>query len=376
MRIMVPEQVLFNPSSGYSLGVEIEFQILDKSTLSLAPLGPELESVAPDILKSRISQELIKSILEIQTGICADLRDVENDLLQTVSLAEELVAENGCLLYAASLHPFALAEGQERSSDLRYQRIMEELQIIGRRFISQGLHVHVGLADGDTAVRVCTAIQAYLPLFLALSASSPFYQAQDTGLLSYRTKLFESLPLAGMYDYLRSWHHFTSEVDTLIGYGIIEKIKDLWWDARPSPGFGTLEIRICDLPGRFGDILAIVALIQACVAWIAEEGIETGRLNSSIMKANKWQAVRYGLSGKFVDPAAILGDSGIDFSRAVNLLVDRIKPYAKDLNGLSYLAGIDRIMSDGNGADLQRRAYQKSENFKDVIQQGHLGFWK
>ena len=327
----------FISSSSYSLGVEIEFQILDERDLKLVPFAPMLLDQSPQILRPRLSLELIKSILEIQTGICADLRDVENDLLQTISLAEELAAANDFILYAASLHPFALAAEQERSEDERYERIMEELQILGRRFISQGLHVHVGIPDGDTAVKVCNLIQAFLPIFLVLSCSSPFYQSKDTGLMSYRTKLFEVLPLAGIYEHFNDWNHFGNEIDNLMNHGIINGFRDLWFDTRPNPDFGTVEIRVCDLPVKFTDILALVALIQSCVVWLAEEIKDEKPLRQFLLKANKWQAARHGLDGRFIDPTFLLGDHAMNYRLAAMALKSRLKPFAVNLVSEQYL---------------------------------------
>ena len=282
----------FRCSPTYTLGVELEFQTLDKESMNLAPLAPVLLENAPSILRPRITHEWIRSILEIRTGICDSVRDVENDLLGTCAMAEELAADNGCLLFAASLHPFARSEDQVLTNDERYERIMEELQIVGRRFISQGFHVHVGMKDGDTAIKVCDRIQPYLPLFLALSASSPFFQGEDTGLMSYRTKLFEALPLAGIYAEIGDWNTFISDIDMLTDAGVIESIKDLWWDARPHPEFGTLEIRACDLPARFGDILGLTALIQCFVATLAEASDNVApSCNQQFLRTNKWQDV-------------------------------------------------------------------------------------
>ena len=370
------EQIVFTPSQGYSLGVEIEFQIIDRESFALVPLGPELQELAPELLKSRISQELIKSILEIQTGICRDLRDVENDLLQTCSLAEELAADNGCLLYAASLHPFAKTSDQARSSDARYQAILEELQIIARRFISQGLHVHVGVPDGESAIRVCNVIQAFLPIFLALSTSSPYFQGEDTGLMSYRTKLFEALPLAGVYEYMEDWDHFTSEVEVLIAHGIIKSVRDLWWDSRPSPRFGTIEVRICDLPSSFGDILALTSLIQSVVAWILERDISCSRLNPYLIKANKWQALRHGMRGRYVDPTELLCQQPIDYSHALTLLLEKVAVFSRSLNSESYLTEIKNIHERGTGAQIQRTIYQQTGDFKEVVRQNQQNFWK
>lgn len=367
--------LIFVSSPSYTLGVELEFQTLDKDTLNLAPFAPILLESAPKILRPRITQEWIRSILEIRTGICRSVRDVENDLLQTCSMAEELAADNNCLLFAASLHPFAQSKDQLLTSDERYERIMEELQIVGKRFITQGFHVHVGMIDGDTAVKVCDRIQPYLPLLLALSASSPYYQGQDTGLMSYRTKLFEALPLAGIFQEIGNWDTFVYDLELLRNAGVIESIKDLWWDARPHPGFGTLEIRACDLPVQFGDILGLTALIQAFVATLAETDLEIVSCNQQFLRSNKWQAVRYGLDGTFFDPLGFLGGGKMSLQEAVRSLVEKVQPMVKRFGSERYMDMLNRILIEGPGADCQRRAYAKSKDFKKVVKQLHEKFW-
>ncbi len=366
----------FSPSLSYTLGVELEFQTLDEKTLDLAPLAPILLDTAPEILRPRITHEWIRSILEIRTGICGSVRDVENDLLQTCSMAEELAGENHCLLYAASLHPFARSEDQVLTDDPRYERIMDELQIVGRRFISQGFHVHVGMESGDTAIRVLGSVQAYLPLLLALSTSSPFFQGTDTGLMSYRTKLFEALPLAGIYEQVADWQSFIEEIAFLQNAGVIESIKDLWWDARPHPVFGTLEIRACDLPTRFADILGLTALIQAFVATLAEEPCATTPCNQQILRCNKWQAVRYGLEGQFIDPVGFLGFGKMTIRDGVLRLLEKVKPFSKQFHSEDDLQRIYRILKHGTGADCQRRVYADKNDFKHVIHHLHQEFWQ
>jgi len=366
----------FSPSESYSLGVEIEFQILERSDLNLVPLAPILLEESPPLLRPRLSIEFIKSILEIQTGVCTNLRDVENDLLQTISLAEELAESHELLLYAASLHPFARAIDQELSEDVRYERIMEELQIVGRRFISQGLHVHVGMPDGDTAIKVCTVVQAFLPLFLSLSSSSPFYQGSDTGLMSYRTKLFEALPLAGVYDHFNDWSHFVETLEDLKRHGIIGGFRDLWFDTRPNHEFGTVEIRVCDLPSRFSDILALVALIQCCVVWIAEEVEQTDPLHRILLKANKWQAARHGLDGRFVDPSGLLGENAMNYRLGAMVLKRRLAPYAAELGCEQYFNHLDSIISGGTGADQMRAIYRRTNDFRAVVTEVQTGFWQ
>ncbi len=370
------EEIQFHHNSHYTLGVEIEFQVLDRESLNLAPLAPLLINNSPEVLKPRITLEVIQSILELQTGICTSVHDVENDLMETCSMAEELAGEFGCLLHAASLHPFAAHTDQVLTSNERYERIMDELQIVGRKFISQGLHVHVGVPDGDTAIRVCNSIQPYLPLLLSLSTSSPFYEGVDTGLMSYRTKLFEVLPLAGVYEYMPDWFYFLQEVDLLKRHNIIRSIKDLWWDARPHPDFGTVEIRICDLPGRFHDILGLVAYIQALVAHLAELKGSLRICSQQILRANKWQAVRHGLNGVFVDPTGYLGDYQIDMRKAIELLLKKIEPKMMEFEANDYLKKLEQILKFGTSAERQRSLYSKSGDFKQVIQQSHQEFWE
>jgi len=367
----------FAESTSYTLGVEIEFQTLDKETYDLAPFAPILLENAPALLAPRLSPEFIQSILEIQTGICSSLVDVENDLMQTVSMAEELAEDNNSILFAASLHPFARHREQLLTTNDRYEAIMQELQIVGRRFITQGLHVHVGLPNGESAVRVCNQIQAYLPILLALTASSPFFQGEDTGLMSYRTKLFEALPLAGAYSHIENWHEFKEEVHLLQSVGVIESIRDLWWDARPHPDFGTLEIRICDLPVRFFDILGITAMVQALVATIAEQdAVMRPPLNQHIIRSNKWQAARYGLDGTYFDPGGMLSSSRISLREAANLLLEKIAPMAAGLGAEHYMGHVQRVLSDGTGADFLRCCHGKSGDFKNVIASLWGEFWQ
>lgn len=366
----------FNSSSKYTLGVEIEFQILDKTTWDLSPLAPTLLGNAPSLLSHRLSPEFIQSILEIQTAICFSVEDVENDLMQTISMAEELAEDNNGRLFSASLHPFARHRDQLLTTNERYEKIMQELQIVGRRFISQGFHVHVGMADGDTAVRVCNRLQAYLPVLLTLSTSSPYSQGEDTGLMSYRTKLFEALPLAGIYSHMVSWAELMDEVEFLINCGVVGSLKDLWWDARPNPVFGTIEVRICDLPFRFVDILGITAFIQALAATIAEDKRSFPALNRCVVQANKWQAARHGLKGEFVDPTGLLCDRRIPFHDAVRKLLRLVEPMSVRLGSEKYMQLVNTILVRGTGADYMRRRYQQSGDLKDVIQSLQGEFWQ
>jgi carboxylate-amine ligase len=194
--------------------------------------------------------------------------------------------------------------------------------------------------------------------------------------MSYRTKLFEVLPLAGLFEYMDDWHDFVDQIEGMKNFGIIEGVRDLWWDARPNPELGTVEIRVCDLPVKFTSILALVALIQSTAVWLAEEVKEAASLSPYLLKANKWQAARHGLEGRFVDPSTILGDQPMQFRLAAMILKSRVAAYASILGCESYLDKLDSIISGGTGADQMRRIYRNTGNFHQVIREIQKEFWQ
>jgi carboxylate-amine ligase len=362
----------FKTSEPFSLGVEIELQILDTKSYNLIPMAPEILAMVPDDLQDRIKPEFIRSMIEVNTEVCANMDQVKDNLKQLILKAEELTHKNDCLLYAASLHPFARYRDQILSSHPRYIRIMDDLQLVGRRFITQGLHVHVGMADHDAAIRVCDSIRLFLPILLALTCSSPYYEGIDTGLHSYRAKLFEALPLAGMPDQLESWDKYLEMVELLTNTGIITSVRDLWWDVRPHPDFGTIEIRICDLPSTFNEILAIVALIQGLVAEVTESDKHLNP-NMQVLKSNKWQAARYGLAGTFVYP---LLQKKISMQEAAGEVFAKVSPTMKKLGTYHYLSELQQIIKTGTSAAHQRRIFAEKQDFSTIIKELQPKFWQ
>ncbi len=365
------EKLSFNRSPDPTIGVELEIQILDPETLTLAPLAPEILKQVPSNLKERIKPEFIQSMVEINTGICSSVAEVEKDLRGSYALLQNMAEVSGGTLFTVSLHPFSSGLDQTVSDDPRYRRIMDDLQLIGKRFITQGLHVHIGVDDEEKVIKVCNNMRIYLPILLALSTSSPFYESLDTGLMSYRSKLFEALPLAGMPDSMNDWEEFEVLVALLQKSGIIESVKDIWWDVRPHPDFGTIEIRICDLPYSMRDILAITALIQALVLAIAEQ-FENPEPHMQILRSNKWQAARYGLEGFYVDPFFA---TKYTMKEAVMSLYRHVKPVSEFLKSTDYLDEIPKILDRRTGAHLQRELFNSNgKSFKEMIKsmQGHF----
>ena len=354
----------FKSSSDPTIGVEIELQFIDVNTLDLKNLAPKVLSDIDKKFSNRIKYELFESMIEINTDICSNVAEVERDITQSLNHLEEILKSYKATLNCMSLHPFAKGKNQNISNNSRYQSIMQDLQIIGRRFITQGLHVHIGVDDCEKVIRINNALRIYLPLLLALSTSSPFFEGDDTGLYSYRTKIFESLPLAGMPDYLNNWNHFEQLTTQLEKAGVIKSVKDLWWEVRPHPGFGTVEIRVCDIPVRLNEIFALVSVIQALVITIQNEN-NYPDTHIQILELNKWQAVRYGLEGVFVDPITL---QKVTMRKAIDNLCKLIEPTMISLGLTKYVNIIENILKKGTGATTQRKLYNRSGKFEYIIQ--------
>lgn len=369
------KSIPFEQSAPFSLGVELEFQILDKKTLNLTARADEMLALFPKPEVDHTAGEFLQSIFEVQTGICASVDEVEQDLRHMVEIAEVVAEKCDCLLFASGIHPFALPTEQVVSKSERYLRIMNELQHVGRQFISQGLHVHIGMSDRETAIKVCDVIQAYLPLLLSLSTSSPYFTGDDTGFQSYRTKLFEALPLAGIGEYLGSWDAYLQMVHTLLKAGVIKETCDLWWDVRPSPYFGTIEIRVCDMPSYFSDIIALSAMMQALAVYIADAAIVSEQINPQLLRFNKWQAARHGLNGMFTDPLSIFMETKQTARAAILEIMKHIEPIMVKLGSAKWADRIRHIVYNGTSSDRQRILVQEHGTLKDMVAQLQNEFW-
>lgn len=367
-------KIIFAKSRPYTLGVELEFQILDRRTLDLVPGAPAILTEVPSTLANKIAPEFLRSMVEIQTGICSSVAEVAEDLKASINLIEQIAADHDCLLYSSSLHPFAEPADQILSVGDRYQRIMNELQYVGRRFISQGLHVHVGIDDADAAIAVCDVLQVYLPILLGISCSSPYFRGEDTGLSSYLTKLFEALPLAGRAGYIGSWQAYVDEISLLRACRIIREPRDLWWDIRPSPGFGTIEIRICDMPAGFVEVLGLTSIMQAFVAAIVGGIVEPCPVSPQLLCSNKWQAARHGLDGRFTDPLDLLPTRTQTLREAAHEILLLLDPFFNRFSNRG-LGAIDELLSGQISAEKQRTLKMQHGSYATMIMKLHNTFW-
>src|ERR687889_2415808 len=288
----------------FTLGIEEEFQIVDPETRELRSHVTEFLDEGKMILGEQIKPEMIQSMIEVGTGICKNIQEARADISRLRGIISGLARKTGLEIVAASTHPISRWQDQKIFDDERYELLVQELQTVARSLLIFGLHVHVGMADRERAIHIMNAARYFLPHVLALSTSSPFWMGHNTGLKSYRTEIFKQFPRTDIPDHFDSYSTFQRYVDLLIKTGCINDGKKIWWDIRPHPYFPTLEFRVCDIPTRVDDTIAIAALFQAIVAklhLLTDSNLGFRIYHRRLILENKWRAIRYGLDGLLLD---------------------------------------------------------------------------
>ena len=358
-------RIRFNGSAGPSLGVEVELQIIDPETGNLVSGASSILEGTDDA--DHVKPELIQSTIELNTDVCTDVAAVRRDLSQRLRALFTLCDGLGYQLASTGTHPFSRWAEQRITDKERYHLLANRCQWPARRLMIFGLHVHVGIESGEKAIAIFNALTTYIPHLLALSASSPFFQGEETGLASCRVKIFEGLPTAGLPYRLLNWAEFQRLMITLVGAGAIESVREIWWDIRPHPEFGTVEVRICDGLPTLDDIIAMTALIQALVVWLGDQydqGIYLPLQRYWIVRENKWRAARWAL-----DADVIVDEEGRlePLSESLHRLLESIEPVSKRLGSHGELAGIRDLMRTGPSCADQRRVYAETGDFTKVV---------
>ncbi len=357
-------QIPFNPSERSSLGIEWELQLVDVKTRELTAGAVDiLEEISPEGEDEhpKAKLELMQSTVEVITGICQTVSEAQQDLAQTVRVVEAAAEKRGLALMCAGTHPFTDWNSQLISPKERYSQLVEDMQWLARRLQIFGVHVHVGVRSSDKVMPIVNALQQYIPHFLALSASSPYWMGDDTGLASARSKVFESLPTAGLPYQLADWDEFEVYMETLISAGAIDTISEVWWDIRPHPDFGTVELRICDGIPTLEEIGAVAAIAQCLVEQFDREldrGYKLPAPKTWIVRENKWRAARFGL-----DAQIVVDDKGTvrPVRDAISDLVEELMPTAKRLDCVEQLASVQRILDLGASYQRQRDVAAKND---------------
>jgi carboxylate-amine ligase len=364
-------EIPFRSSPRPTLGIEVELGIVRLDDRSLASessrLLAELGGTHPAGVHPRAKHELFQCTVEVVTGVCDTVAEAGRDLRETVQLLEAAAERHGLGVLSSGTHPFSHWASQRITPDQRYLELVDLIGWPARRLAIHGTHFHVGVRSGPTAIAVANAVVVHLPLLLALSASSPYWHGQDTGLASARTKVFEGLPTAGLPPRLEDWSDFERLMETLLTAEAIRSIREVWWDVRPHPDFGTVELRMCDALPSLDETLALAALAQSLVADL-QDRVELGRPLPSrrewVLRENKWLSARHGL-----DAALIADDRGArrPARDAVRELVEDLRPTAARLGCAAELEGVLRILEHGAGYERQRRIVASGGTLVDVV---------
>jgi carboxylate-amine ligase len=367
----------FGSGRPFTLGVEEEYMLLDAGSFELVQrVESILRAERGGEFADLVAPELFESLVEFHTPVCDTVADAARELERLRRHAVDAARALGLRLGSAGTHPFSLFEHQQVTDRDRYHALLDELQYAARRELIFGLHVHVGVDDPDRAIRIVNALQGHLCELVALSANSPFWRGEPTGFASCRHLIFAAFPRSGPPPRFESYEEYADVVDMLVRAGCIEDYTRIWWDVRPHPRLGTVEVRVMDAVSRVEDAVALTAYVQALVRRYAEDD-EAGRPLSGchpvVTHESKWRAARYGLRAIVVDP-----DEGgaVPVRQLIERTLAELAPHAGELGCADELDAVRRILSDGNGAERQLRAYAEggvravAEAIADVTQAG------
>jgi len=351
-----------------TIGIEEEYQTVDPETRDLkSHIGAEIIEKSKTILFEHVKPEMHQSVVEIGTGICKNIKEAKAEVHNIRRSIVMLARDNGLRLVGGGTHPFAEWARQEIYPDPRYQTIVEDLKMVARANLIFGLHVHIGVEDRETAIQLMNGARYFLPHLLAISSNSPFWQGMESGLKSYRCKVFDKFPRTNIPDVYQSWGEYENYVNLLIKTNCIDDAKKIWWDIRPHPYFPTLEFRVCDMPMRLDESIAIAALCQAIIAKLYKlhERNQTWRHYSrSLIMENKWRAARYGLDGKLIDFGK---QTEVPERELIGEILDYVDDVLDDLGSRLEVSYIRRILDEGTGADRQLRVFRDTGDLKSVV---------
>ena len=354
-----------NPS--LTIGIEEEYQIIDPATRELCSYVQRFLERGQTVLPDQIRPEFLQSQVEAGTRICEDVHEARLELVRMRRSIQELAESEGLWVAAAGTHPFSSWARQEVSPFGRYPELARFLQDVGRRLLIFGMHVHVGIEDRELLIDVMNQIRYFLPHVLALSTSSPFWHGRDTGLKSYRSVVFESLPRTGIPQQFGAYADYRSYVDTLLATGSIDEPTHIWWDVRPSEKFPTLEVRIPDMCTRMDETLCLAALVQAIVAKLVRlrQANQTWRIyRKNMLDENKWRAVRYGIEGKLIDFGRT---EEVRLPALIEELLVWVDDVVDELGSRAEVEYVETILDQGTSADRQLAVYRRTEDLRAVV---------
>lgn len=345
----------------FTVGLEEEYLLVDRESRDLAAEPPSAMLAECEAgFSGRVKPEFLQSQIEVATGVCRTLGQAEEELAGLRAGVAAIAARHGLAPIAAATHPFALWTSQKTTERERYRGIDRDMAALARRLVICGLHVHVGIEDDDLRVDLMGQASYFLPHLLALSTSSPFWQGQETGLLSYRLSIFDSLPRTGLPDRFESYGEYQRLVRRLIGSGLIDGPSKLWWDIRPSARFPTIEMRITDVCTRLEDAIAIAALFRSILAMLyrLKQRNQRWRLYATaLVQENRWLAQRHGIRGELVDFGK---GTRVPFRDLLEELIELVREEAIRLGCLTEVERTREILRRGTSAHRQIEVWHEA----------------
>jgi carboxylate-amine ligase len=349
-----------------TLGVETEVQLLDVHTLRLVPRAPDLIEMLPN---SRLMKEMFRSTVELVTGVCPNVQTVHKELREILLEITQAGSGMGLRFASTGTHPVADYNNRILTASSRYKALLDRNQWLIKRMAVYGLHVHIGMLDGDSCIRFNNFFLHFIPHLIALSASSPFWKGRDTGLAASRPTVYEAHPTSGLPVIVNNWKEFNKLYSILIRTGSIQSMKDVWWDMRPSPDLGTLEIRICDSPATLLELESITALIHMLALWFQDHSTDfiqrhTLKPLDWVMRENKWRAIRFGTEAEIISQETF---EKIKLSDQLFFWLDRLQPYAQNLGYEKYIMCLGDIIVKGNSTTRQRKVMAETQDIMQVV---------
>ena len=350
--------------TGYSVGVEEELMILDGETLDLVNAIEELLGPAE---RGDVKPELMESVLEISTDPCASISEARDQLFALRRSVRQRAEAKGYAIGSAGTHPFAKWEQQRIAARPRYRDLISALRFVARQELIFGQHVHVGLDDPEKAISVANGLRLYVPALLGLSANSPYWRGDATGLASTRMPIFRAFPRVGIPPYYADWADYQRRIEFQTTSGVIQDYTYLWYDVRPHPSLGTVEVRAMDAQTRLEHTVGIAALVQSLVRKLAiewEEGGVAVRYPHEMLDENRWMAARHGLSGELVD---LPSTERITTPKFIRRLLDDVRGHAEDLGCVDDLRGVTDLLERGNGAQRQIVVFEANRDLRELM---------
>jgi len=351
----------------FSIGIEEEFQVIDPHTRELRSHMEQLVEGGKVFLKERVKAEMHQAVVEVGTNICYTIQEAREEVTYLRKMIIDLAHQQGLKIAAAGTHPFSLWRNQPITDHPRYHEIVNEMQDTARGNLIFGLHVHVGIENRDVGIQIMNAARYFLPHIFALSTNSPFWEGSNTGFKSYRTKVFDKFPRTGIPDYFASSSELDRYIDLLIKTNCIDNGKKIWWDIRLHPFFNTLEWRICDVPMRIDETIALAAIMQAIIVKL--DKLRSGNMSfniysRSLINENKWRAARYGIEGKMIDFGK---QTEVDTVSLIGELIEFVDDVLDELGSRKDVNYIYEMLKMGTGADRQLKVFNETQDLTKVV---------